>query len=245
MCGRSSLAVDEATLRERFGVDVLRSRRDTGVGQQGRCSDNVPAVEPRYNIAPGDELLAVRNDRPGVAEPLTWGFVPAWAEEPDSGPSPINARSESVADSDLFGDAFESKRCLILADGFYEWAGSAEHKQPYRIERIDCEPYAYAGLWSRWTDSDTERRTCTILTTDANATVGAIHDRMPVIVPPGKESTWLSGAGTDDWRSVLGPYPDDELTAYPVSTRVNDPTTDGPTLAEAVGTQTGLGEFGG
>ncbi|GAB7093209.1 SOS response-associated peptidase [Halolamina litorea] len=225
MCGRTSLAVDAATLADRFGVSV-------------------EAFEPRYNIAPGSELLAIRDDRPDRAAELTWGFVPPWADDPDEGPRPINARSESVAENRLFEDAFGSRRCLILADGFYEWAGPEGRKQPYRIERIDGEPYAYAGLWSPWAGDDAERWTCTILTTEANATVGEVHDRMPVMLEASEESTWLNGAGPGDWRSVFDPYPDDELRAFPVSTRVNDPTNDDPCVAEEVGSQSGLGEFG-
>lgn len=240
MCGRSSLAVDPATLSTRFGVDVSQD------------------LEPRYNIAPGEELLTVRNTAPAETTSLTWGLVPNWADDPDAGPAPINARSESITDNRLFADAFAERRCLVLADGFYEWGGPERSKQPYRIERVDGAPYAYAGLWERWTgdgrsgtggtgggeNNARERWTCTILTTRANETVSPIHDRMPVILQPGEEATWLGGEGPEAWNSVLTPFPDDELAAYPVSTRVNDPANDGPELLEQAPEQSGLDEFG-
>ncbi|MEF8857310.1 MAG: SOS response-associated peptidase [Halolamina sp.] len=219
MCGRTALAVGPATLSQRFGVDVP----DT--------------LQPRYNIAPGEELLTVRNTAEAETTSLTWGLVPHWADEPVDGPAPINARSERITENRMFADAFAERRCLVLADGFYEWGGPERSKQPYRIERVDGAPYAYAGLWERWT--------CTILTTGANETVAPIHDRMPVMLQPGEEATWLDGDGPEAWNSVVTPYPDDELEAYPVSTRVNDPTNDGAALREQAPEQSGLDEFGG
>jgi putative SOS response-associated peptidase YedK len=228
MCGRTSLAVDPATLATRFGVDVP--------------SD----TSPRYNIAPGEELLTVRNTDPEMVTSLTWGLVPNWAEDPADGPAPINARSEGIDENRLFADAFAERRCLVLADGFYEWGGVRGRKQPYRIERVDGEPFAYAGVWEHWSDpaGTDDRWTCSILTTEANETVGAIHDRMPVMLRPGEESTWLENNGVDAWKSVTDPYPDEELHAYPVSSRVNDPSNDGPGLVEEVAGQSGLDEFG-
>lgn len=234
MCGRTSLAVDPTTLRGRFGVDVS------------------PELEPRYNIAPGEELLTVRNTAPGETTSLTWGLIPHWADEPGDAPAPINARSESITENRVFADAFEQRRCLVLGDGFYEWGGPERSKQPYRIERVDGEPFAYAGLWERWTGAAAtdpgepdvaDRWTCTILTTQANETVGEIHDRMPVMLQPDEEATWLGEGGVEDWTSVTDPYPDEELTAYPVSTRVNDPANDGPELLEPAPEQSGLDEF--
>lgn len=235
MCGRTSLAVDPATLSTRFGVDVPTD------------------LSPRYNIAPGEELLTVRNTAPTETTSLTWGLIPHWADDPDDGPAPINARSEQITENRVFADAFQDRRCLVLADGFYEWGGPQRSKQPYRIERTDGEPFAYAGLWERWTDDgasdsgvgDTaDRWTCTILTTEANETVSPIHDRMPVMLEPGEEATWLGDGGVDDWTAVTDPYPDTELTAYPVSSRVNNPANDGPGLLEEVAGQSDLDEFG-
>lgn len=226
MCGRTSLAVAPERLADRFGVD------------------EPSAAEPRYNIAPGAELLTVRNTAPEETSLLTWGLVPNWADDPEDAPAPINARSETLAETRTFTDAYRNRRCLVLADGFYEWGGPGGN-QPYRIERVDGEPYAYAGLWERWTGDAEERWSCTILTTEANETLAPVHDRMPVMLRPGEEATWLHGDGPEAWNSVLDPYPDDELRAYPVSTRVNDPANDGPELLERAPEQSGLDRFVG
>lgn len=228
MCGRTSLAVDPAVLERLFDVSV-------GVD-----------YEPRYNIAPSDDLLAVRNDDPDEATLLNWGFVPHWATDPSDAPTPINARSETVHEKRLFEEAFRERRCVVFADGFYEWQGSRGSKQPFRIERRDREPFTFAGLWDVWEPADgPARATCTILTTDANSVVGEVHDRMPVMLERGEEATWLTGDGPMAWRSVLDAYPDDLLRAYPVSKRVNSPENDDPSLLEEVdvGTQSGLHEF--
>lgn len=227
MCGRTSLAVDRPTLQRRFGVDVSVD------------------LEPRYNIAPGEELLAVRNTAPEETTSLTWGLVPNWVDDPDEGPAPINARSETVGEKRAFADAYRNRRCLVLADGFYEWNGSSRTNHPYRIERTDSAPYAYAGLWEHWTGDAEERWSCTVLTTAANETLAPIHDRMPVMLQPEEEAKWLHGDGPDAWNAALTPYPDDELETYPVSTEVNDPANDGPGLLERTPEQSGLDRFGG
>lgn len=237
MCGRTSLAVPVDVLRERFGVSL---------------DDAVAAYVPRHNVSPGDGLVGVTNEAPERADRLEWGFVPEWADEdpdapgePEAGPTPINARAESVADSNLFGSAFEHRRCLLLADGFYEWAGARGRKQPYRIRRRDGEPFAFAGLWSRWEGADGDaRRTATILTTEPNAVVESIHDRMPVVLEREEERRWLS-ADPETALGLLDPYPADPLEAYPVSTRVNDPSNDDPSLFDPidVGEQAGLDDF--
>jgi len=147
----------------------------------------------------------------------------------------------------MFREAFEQRRCLIPADGFYEWAGQRGNKQPYRIELANREPYAYAGLWETWSANGGEPRvTCTILTTEANEVVGEIHDRMPVMLEPDEEATWLNGSGVDELQRVCDPYPADEMRAYPVSKQVNNPQNDSPDLLEEIdiGQQSGLDEFG-
>ena len=227
MCGRTALATAPSVLAERFGVSIP------------------DAYAPRQNIAPSEALLAVRNDQPTAATELTWGFLPEWADAPTDGPTPINARSETVEEKRLFSEAFSAQRCLLLADGFYEWAGPERRKQPYRIERVDGAPYAYAGLWSHWRGDDAERWSCVILTTEANETVGAIHDRMPVMLEPGEEQIWLDGAGPEAWRSVFDPYPYDYLRGYPVSTQINDSTYEGPACTTEIGSQSGLDDSGG
>lgn len=239
-------------LRSRFGADPTRVAED---------------YVPRYNIAPSPGLLVVTNDAPETMDVFDWGFVPEWADDPDDVPTPINARSETASEKPMFRDAFEHRRCLVLADGFYEWQGARGSKQPYRICRRDREPFAFAGLWSHWTpredaaadggrttdsaDEDVavdggvgERWTTTILTTDANDVVEPIHSRMPVILEPDDEGTWLTGT-TVEAASVLDPHPADPLEAYPVSKRVNDPSNDDESILDEVdiGTQSGLDEF--
>ena len=232
MCGRTSLAVDSDVLMGRF-----HARPAEGV-----------TIRPRYNVAPREDLLAVRNDAPEEFDLLEWGLLPHWADDLDDGPRPINARSETVAEKPTFRDAFESRRCLIPADGFYEWTGTRGSKRPYRVERTDRAPYAYAGLWETWKPEDGEPRvTCTVLTTEANEVVAPVHDRMPVILEERHEETWLAGGSADDLLSVLKPYPADDLHAYPVSRRANDPKNDSVDLLEPVdvGEQSGLGDFAG
>ncbi|OTF01850.1 SOS response-associated peptidase [Halorubrum sp. SD683] len=231
MCGRTSLAVDVGRISNRFGAVP---------------GDGVD-IPQRYNIAPGDDLVAIQNDAPEETDLLEWRFIPEWADDPSDVPTPINARSETVAEKQMFEEAFQQRRCLILADGFYEWAGQRGSKQPYRIERVDRAPYAYAGLWETWKPPEGDPRvTCTILTTEANDVVGEIHDRMPVMLEPDQEATWLTGAGVGELQAVCDPYPDEDLRAYPVSKRVNNPANDSPALLEEVdiGEQSGLDDFG-
>jgi len=231
MCGRTSLAVD---------LDVLGRRFDA----EPRPGLEIPM---RYNIAPGEGLVAVQNDAPEEFDMLEWGFIPHWADDPSKVPNPINARSETAAEKPMFREAFKKRRCLIPADGFFEWSGSRGSKQPYRIERTDREPYAYAGLWGTWTPEEGDPRiSCTILTTDANDVVSKVHDRMPVILEEDEEEVWLNGSEVDELQSVCDPYPSEELRAYPVSKRVNNPQNDSADLLEEIdiGDQAGLDDFG-
>ena len=246
-------------LRSRFGADPTRVAED---------------YVPRYNIAPSQGLLVVTNEEPETMDVYDWGLVPEWADDPDDVPTPINARSETASEKPMFRDAFQHRRCLVLADGFYEWQGARGSKQPYRICRRDREPFAFAGLWSHWQphedaatdggnttdrgrttrrqDDDVaadggtaDRWTTTILTTAANDVVEPIHDRMPVILEPDEEDAWLTGT-PEEATDVLDPHPPDTLEAYPVSKRVNDPSNDDESILEEVdvGTQSGLDEFG-
>ena len=228
MCGRFSLFVPPGILEERFDAAVAG------------------AFVPRFNVAPRDDVAAIRDDDPGTIDSLSWGLVPGWVDDPDDFPRPINARAETVAEKPSFRDAFAERRCLVLADGFYEWKGRRGSKQPYRVTRTDGEPFAFAGLWETWGSNGGTLRTTTIITTAANETVGAIHDRMPVILARDEERRWLSAAAPDDLQSMLDPYPDDDLEAYPVSRAVNDPSNDSPDVVEPVDVdeQSGLGQFG-
>jgi putative SOS response-associated peptidase YedK len=186
-----------------------------------------------------------RTTRPETIDALEWGLIPHWAETA-SGNRPINARAETVTEKRSFRDAYENRRCLVLADGFYEWQGADGGKQPYRVTLESEEPFAMAGLWERWQppqkqtgladfgdgqpDAETDPvETFTVITTEPNDVVGELHDRMAVVLQKDEEQRWLADGGAD----LLQPYPD-EMTAYPVSTAVNDPSNDRPDLVEKV-----------
>lgn len=227
MCGRTSLFVPQPVLEDRFNATAAVD------------------LVPRYNIAPGDDLAAITNTAPETIDLLYWGFVPHWAESFDAGYQMINARAETVAEKPAFRSAYNKRRCLVLADGFYEWKGKQGSKSPYRITRKDDNPFAMAGIWEPWETADDEViRTLAILTTEANDLVAPIHDRMPVILEPDEEHTWLSDAGPAELKSVLDPFPTDLLRAYPVSRAVNDPANDNPgVIEERSDIQSGLGDF--
>ncbi|MCW2997586.1 MAG: response-associated peptidase [Solirubrobacterales bacterium] len=218
MCGRYSMTgPSPARLRERF-----------------QLGDDVP-IRPRYNVAPGDEVLSVTTSREGERRPdlLRWGLVPFWAKDPKTGFKMINARAETVAEKPAFRDALAGRRCLILADGFYEWQArpGAKRKQPFWITRADGEPFAFAGLWATWRGPD-ERvlRTCTIITTTANAALDAIHDRMPVILPSAaQEALWLDALTPAPLaQELLVPLPPEAVAAREVGYAVSDARHDEP-----------------
>jgi putative SOS response-associated peptidase YedK len=218
VCGRYTLATpNPAEVRSRFPV--------------GEATE----IRQRYNVAPGDEVLAVTTDREGNprGELLRWGLVPSWAKTPDTGLKMINARVETVGERAAFRRAFERYRCLIIADGFYEWQRQAAGpKQAFHITRTDGGLFAFAGLWSIWHDDANEGRTlrtCTIITTAASSAIASLHDRMPVILAPGAESTWLEHDQTPDrLHKLLGGLTPAETALRPVSSAVNDARYDGP-----------------
>ncbi len=218
MCGRYSLRpVDPAQLRARFPV--------------GEAAVLEP---PYYNIAPGTDVLAVTTDVEGRprGERLRWGLVPSWATDTGGGVKMINARAETLRERPAFRIPFERFRCLIPADGFYEWQPipGERRKQPVHITRADGEPFAFAGLWSVWhRGTPEELRSCTIVTTAANALVAAVHDRMPVILPPEAEAAWLGRETPAEEldRLLVGLAPD-ALALRPVGPAVNDARYDGP-----------------
>jgi putative SOS response-associated peptidase YedK len=185
-----------------------------------------------FNIAPTQTVVAVRADKEGQRElcRLRWGLVPHWADDPQIGSRLINARAESVATKPAYRDAFKSRRCLVAADGFYEWQKSGRRKQPYYIRLKDDGPFGFAALWERWSHAGQRIESCSIITTEANELMAGIHDRMPVIVPREAYELWLS-ADTQEielLQSLLRPYPASEMTAYPVSNRVNSPACNDP-----------------
>jgi putative SOS response-associated peptidase YedK len=235
MCGRFTLRTPLTVLIEHFDLDVRGDRQQ-------------PLFEMRYNIAPTQEILVIRNDPADGrrrADMMRWGLIPPWSEDPKgvSGAPMINARAESLAEKPMFRNAVRRRRCLIPTDGFYEWqqsaTGSKAKKQPFYIHRPDNQPFAFAGLWEKWTGHQPitpqpERgcensqkpltiESCTIVTTEANATLQELHDRMPVVLAPCDYATWLDPTVDDPsaFKHLLAPCGDEELVAEPVSTHVN------------------------
>ena len=219
MCGRFSIFADPERLAERF---------DASLPEEG--------LRPRYNAAPTQNLPVILNedaDRRQI-QLLRWGLVPFWAEDPAIGSRMINARSETLAEKPSFRTALKKRRCLVLADGFYEWQKTAGGKAPMRITLKSGEPFALAGLWETWKEPTGDLlRTFTIITTSPNELLEPIHNRMPVILPREHEAIWLDNAADQAiWLDMLRPYPADLLTAYPVSKRVNYVGNDDPEVAQ-------------
>ena len=187
---------------------------------------------PRYNIAPTQEVLTVTSDGDhNRAEMMRWGLVPSWARDPKIGSRMINARSETLAELPSFRVAFRRRRCLVVADSFYEWRRDGKRRTPMRIGLESGEVFAFAGLWETWRRTDgSALLSCAIVTTEANKLVAPIHDRMPVILDPEAESIWLD-RGIEDTSllsELLTPFPSELMTAYEVSRAVNSATNDGP-----------------
>jgi putative SOS response-associated peptidase YedK len=215
MCGRFALIVDASVLADVFDVDPPRE------------------LKPRFNIAPTQTIPIIRSTRDGAREcPMVrWGLVPSWAKDEKIGARMINARGETVAEKPSFRAAVKSRRCLVPADGFYEWVRTESGKQPHFIHFADARPFAFAGLWERWHKSEGEPLdTCTIITTTPNDLISDLHDRMPAILPHTLYNEWLEPAAMTPERlqQVLVPHPAEGMEAYPVSTYVNKPANDGP-----------------
>jgi len=194
----------------------------------------LPLLPPRYNTAPTQEAAVVRVLEPGGErrlDPLKWGLVPYWAKEASIGNRLINARAESVAEKPAYRFSFKKKRCLVAADGFYEWKKEGKAKQPYLIHRKDGKPFAFAGLWSTWKNPEQGGalvETFTILTTDANDLLRPLHDRMPVIVDTENFDLWLDPKQEDAavLQPLLVPHAVEGFEAFPVSRLVNSPAND-------------------
>jgi putative SOS response-associated peptidase YedK len=223
MCGRFTLSTPAEMVAEIFELA------------------NVPPLLPRYNIAPTQPAPVIRlvpeaNRR--ELDALRWGLIPAWADDPGIGNRMINARAETVATKPAFRAAFKSRRCLVVADGFYEWQKLPRGKQPFHIRMNDGAPFGMAGLWEHWEGPDgTAIETCTILTTDANDVVRPVHARMPVILAHADHGRWLDHRIREAAKLIplFNPYPPQEMTACPVSKRVNSPANDGPSCIESIG----------
>jgi putative SOS response-associated peptidase YedK len=212
MCGRFTLRTPQGVLVEQFRLK------------------SIPPLQPRFNIAPTQQIGVVRQTEPAQREFawLQWGLVPRWAKDPKVASQMINARAETAAERPAFRDAFRRRRCLIVADGFYEWKKAGRQKQPYHIRMKDGRPFAFAGLWERWGDEDEKLESCTILTTNANELCAPMHDRMPVILGPADYDRWLDASLVDraELQFMLEPYPADEMAAEPASPRVNSVAND-------------------
>ncbi|WP_440988578.1 SOS response-associated peptidase [Haloarchaeobius baliensis] len=245
MCGRYSLFVEPEELESAFGVRLPER------------------FEPRYNAAPSQDLPVIRSDAADELSYANWGLVPSWADDPADASKPINARSETVREKPTFKAAFEGDggdgsdsdglatgRCLVPADGFYEWVETGGGKQPYRVTMADDAPFAMAGLFAVWegverqpgldafaggsAEPETKRHVSfTVLTTEPNELVSELHHRMAVLLAPEEYDTWLHG-DADEAAELLDPYPSDGMRAYPVSTAVNDPSNDSPMVVEPV-----------
>jgi putative SOS response-associated peptidase YedK len=214
MCGRFTLTVSARVLADLFQIEEL------------------PNLEPRYNIAPTQPVLIVRvtaASRREFAE-TRWGLIPSWAKDPKIGARMINARAETVAEKPSFRSAVRSRRCLIPADGFYEWRKVPGGKQPYLIRFADASPFAFAGLWERWPGGDGGPvESCSIITTTPNRLVAEIHDRMPVIVPNQRHVDWLQPELPPQLLGeLLVPHTSQGMEAIPVSKHVNSPANDDP-----------------
>lgn len=199
----------------------------------------MPVLEPRYNIAPSQPVPVVRQNPAGRREMvlLRWGLVPSWSKGPDSRYSMINARAETVAQKPAYRSAFRYKRCLIPADGFYEWRAAGKGKQPYVLRPRDGRPLALAGLWEHWQDADgNELESCTILVREANSQVKAVHERMPVIMTPDSYDLWLDthAQKPQPLETLLAVQQAPELDIYPVGRAVNNPKADSAALLEPI-----------
>lgn len=216
MCGRFAFYSPAEATAALFGVD------------------DVPEAKPRYNIAPTQDIAAIRigSDDSREFASLRWGLVPFWAKDPSIGNRMINARAETVAEKPSFRTAYRKRRCLILADGFYEWRMESDVKVPYFISLASGEPFAFAGLWEDWhaKDSDQSMQSTAIITTAANEFMGQLHHRMPVVLERKAADSWLGG---DDLPEIMDKSP--VFQAWPVDRRVNNARNEGEELVEPAG----------
>jgi putative SOS response-associated peptidase YedK len=219
MCGRYTLRASPQVLAEEFGLV------------------DIPRLRPRFNIAPTQEVAVVADERPQALQLFRWGLVPGWAKDLSVGNRMINARAETVAEKPSFRTALRRRRCLVLADGFFEWRADGKRKTPIYIRKQTQRPFPIAGLWEVWKSPEGgEVRSCTLITTRPNALMENYHDRMPVVLDAAGARRWLSpGAlGPEELDALLVPYGGEDLVAHPVLPLVNIPANDVPACIEPV-----------
>jgi len=222
MCGRFTLIAPGESIADLFGLS------------------EIPNIAPRYNIAPTQPVAAVRVSQKSGERELTyfhWGLIPRWAKDVSIGSRMINARSETAAEKPSFRVAMKYRRCLVPADGFYEWQKINGGKQPVRIQMAGGGPFAIAGLWERWASKDGSAvESCTLLTTEPNDLLRPVHNRMPVILSPQDFDLWLDPQAqrAEEVQHLLTPYPAEEMDFYPVSTHVNNPRNEDPRAIEPI-----------
>jgi putative SOS response-associated peptidase YedK len=218
MCGRFTITATPEQLQQSF----------PGIA--------VPAqMTPRYNIAPTQPIAVIPNDGRNAVDFFVWGLIPSWAKDPTIGNNLINARAETLAEKPSFRTAYKRRRCLILADGFFEWHKIPKQrgKIPHYITLTDHQPFAFAGLWEQWFSPDgSEIKSATIITTEPNELIAQLHDRMPVILHPTDYARWLEPGerAPEALQSLLAPYPATAMQFYPVSKMVNSPANDTPAV---------------
>src|SRR5665213_3503734 len=207
MCGRFSQSKKKQDIKKRFNLE--------------RVPDNLPEL---YNIAPSQNAPVVLNAFPSELALARFGLVPAWSKEDKTAYSMINARAETIMEKPTYKRLISKKRCLVIADGFYEWQKKVDKKIPYRIFLKNEEPFAFAGIWDTWGEGENQFYSFSIITTTPNKLMAGIHDRMPVILEPEDESVWLQdGTPLDRVLTMLRSYPAEKMEAYPISTLVNSP----------------------
>lgn len=217
MCGRFAFTKNGEEVKKRFGLTLVP-----------------PDLTPRWNIAPSQNVPVILNESPDRLSWVRWGLVPFWAPDEKTGYRLINARAETVTEKPSFRQAVKARRCLILADAFYEWKKEGRRKRPFRVSLKDDGMFAFAGIWETWNKTGTELRTCAILTVEANPLVRTLHERMPVILPPSREREWLRDPGGDRALDLLKPLPPGDMKMVEISAAINSPASEGAELIRPV-----------
>lgn len=211
MCGRFSQTKSKQDIKKRFNVKKVPD-----------------AIVPLFNIAPDGDVSVILNESPKEVSLARWGLIPSWSKEEKTQYSMINARAETLLEKPAYKRLIQRKRCLIIADSFYEWKKVNGKKAPYRIMLKNDELFAFAGLWDLWEREGKVIKSCTIITTTPNSLCKPIHDRMPVILPQNREKDWLSEIPTEEAIKFLQPYNSNDMTCYEISLKVNNPSNNSP-----------------